>query len=80
MGISQRLCEVRDRDYGGEQKAMAESWGLQAPTLSRWMRRERVPTAIWYSFLAARLGISVSDVHELCEQDRAAREPTIAPA
>ncbi|KKL07734.1 hypothetical protein LCGC14_2583010, partial [marine sediment metagenome] len=48
MGISQRLCEVRDRDYGGEQKLMAADWGIHESKLSRWITSERIPTHTSY--------------------------------
>ena len=70
MSISQLLCEVRDRDYGGEQKPMAAAWSINESTLSRWIRRERVPTSIWYDLLANRLGISIEEVHDACQIDR----------
>ena len=70
MGISQRLCEVRDRDYGGEQKAMAEAWTIHESTLSRWIRHERVPISTWYDFLARKLGISIEEVHAACQIER----------
>jgi hypothetical protein len=72
MSISQLLCEVRDRDFGGEQKAMAEAWGIYQSTLSRWIRRDRVPDPTWYSFLAGKFGISISEIYELCMADREA--------
>ncbi|KKK52376.1 hypothetical protein LCGC14_3105520 [marine sediment metagenome] len=70
MGISQLLCEVRDRDYGGEQKAMAAAWAIHESTLSRWIRRERVPTSAWYDFLQRRLDISLAEVHAACQIER----------
>ena len=70
MSISQMLCEVRDRDYGGEQKLMARAWGVTEPTLSRWIRRERIPSSISYDFLAARLGVSLADIHRACQIQR----------
>ena len=70
MSISRLLCEVRDRDYGGEQKAMAADWGIYESTLSRWIRRGRVPTSIWYDLLSRKLGISISEVHEACQIER----------
>lgn len=70
MSISHLLCEVRDRDYGGEQKAMAGAWQMHESTLSRWIRRERVPTSIWYDFLASKLGVSLAEVHRACQIQR----------
>ena len=75
-GISQWLCEVRDRDYGGKQLAMAEDWGLNQSTLSRWINRERIPTSPWYDFLAGKLGASLAEVHAACQADRPERMPT----
>ena len=66
MSISQRLCEVRDQEYGGSQKLMAEVWKMHQPTLSRWINSERTPDSAWYDFLAEKLGTSVGEVHELC--------------
>ncbi|KKK68031.1 hypothetical protein LCGC14_2948130 [marine sediment metagenome] len=80
MGISQLLCEVRDRDYGGEQKAMAAAWAIHESTLSRWIRRERVPTHTSYDFLAAKLGEDVNEVHRLCQNERNQREPATSTA
>lgn len=70
MGISQRLCEVRDGRYGGSQKAMAEGWGMHESTLSRWLNRHRVPEGTWYDFLADKLGLGIEDVHRLCQEER----------
>ena len=75
MGISQRLCEVRDQEFGGKQLAMAETWGIPQPTLSRWLRRTNIPDASWYDFLAGKLGLSIGEVHELCKAERTRREP-----
>lgn len=73
MSISQLLCEVRDRDYGGEQKLMAEQWGIYESTLSRWIRRSRIPDPAWYGFLADKLRLSIIEIHELCLADRQER-------
>ena len=70
MGISQRLCEVRDRVYGGEQKAMAEAWAIHESTLSRWINGERIPTSATYDFLQRKLGISLAEVHAACQIER----------
>ncbi len=70
MSISQLLCEVRDRDYGGEQKAMAEAWAVHESTLSRWIRQERIPTSTWYNYLARKLGISIAEMHAACQIER----------
>jgi hypothetical protein len=70
MGISQRLCGVRDRVFGGSQKAMAEAWTMHESTLSRWLNRRRVPDPTWYDFLAAKLEEDISEVHRLCQIDR----------
>ena len=75
MSISQMLCEVRDRDYGGEQKVMAAAWAIHESTLSRWVRQERIPTHTSYDFLAGKLGISIAEVHAACQIERRAREP-----
>ena len=75
-GISQWLYEVRDRDYGGKQLAMAEDWGVNQSTLSRWINRERIPTSPWYDFLAGKLGASLAEVHAACQADRPERMPT----
>ncbi len=78
MGISQRLCEVRDRDYGGIQKAMWKAWDLNPSTLSRWLSGERIPDPTWYGFLASKLRLSIGEVHEACQIERSEREPTTA--
>ena len=70
MSISQKLCEVRDRDYGGKNYVMARAWDIHESTLSRWTRGERTPEAAWYDFLAERLDLSVSEIHELCKAGR----------
>ncbi|KKL09644.1 hypothetical protein LCGC14_2563780, partial [marine sediment metagenome] len=72
MSISQMLCEVRDRDYGGEQKVMAAAWAIHESTLSRWVRQERIPTHTSYDFLAGKLGISIAEVHAACQIERRA--------
>ena len=70
MSISQKLCEVRDRDFGGKQFLMAREWVMHQGTLSRWLRADHVPDATWYSFLAKKLGLSIGEIHELCEEQR----------
>ena len=75
MGISQRLCEVRDREFGGSQKTMANAWECSESQLSRWMKSRTVPDAISYDFLAGKLALSVGEVHELCKAERTRREP-----
>lgn len=70
MGISQRLCQIKDRDFGGKQLTMALDWDLNQSTLSRWLARDRIPEAIWYDFLAEKLGTTVEDVHRLCMAER----------
>jgi len=72
--ISQRLCEVRDQEFGGLQYAMARQWGIHQSTLSRWLRGT-VPDPAWYDFLAGKLGISIAEVHEACQIERAAPVP-----
>ncbi|KKM83456.1 hypothetical protein LCGC14_1309160 [marine sediment metagenome] len=74
MSISQRLREVRDRDYGGEQKIMAADWAIHESKLSRWITSERIPTHNSYDFLAGKLGISIAEVHESCQIERRERE------
>jgi len=73
MGISQRLCEVRDREFGGKQKAMWRAWDINPSTLNRWLNADRIPDPISYDFLAAKLGLSIGDIHELCQIDRRQR-------
>lgn len=75
MGISQRLCEVRDREFGGSQKDMAKTWQCSEPQLSRWMKSRTIPDAISYDFLAEKLQTSVTEIHELCKAERTRREP-----
>ena len=81
MGISQRLCEVRDRKYGGKQYTMATDWKIHQATLSRWIRRDRTPDQTWYNFLSRRLSralgrkVSIEEVHRLCMADLKARMP-----
>lgn len=70
MSISRKLCEVRDREFGGNQKLMAEAWSIHEPTLSRWINSKRIPEGAWYDYLAERLGTSVDEVHKLCQAER----------
>jgi transcriptional regulator with XRE-family HTH domain len=71
MSISQKLREVRDREFGGQQYPMARAWNMHQSTLSRWLRGQRIPDATEYDFLADRLGLSVQEIHELCKAGRA---------
>jgi len=75
MGISQRLCEVRDQQFGGNQKAMWKAWDINPSTLNRWLNADRIPDAAAYDFLAGKLGLSIGEVHELCKAERTRREP-----
>ena len=68
--VSQRLCEVRDRDYGRLQYMMARDWGIHQSTLSRWLRAESIPDPTWYDFLARKLGISIEEMHAACQIER----------
>ena len=70
MGISQRLCEVRDRKFGGSEKKMWKDWDVNPSTLNRWLHGERVPDATSYDFLAGKLGLSIEEVHEACQIGR----------
>ncbi len=73
MSISQWLCEVRDREFGGSEKAMWKAWDVNPSTLNRWLRQERVPDATSYDFLAGKLGIPVAEIHEACQIERDAQ-------
>jgi hypothetical protein len=70
LSISQKLREVRDREFGGQQYAMARAWNMHQSTLSRWLRGDRIPDATEYDFLAQRLGLEVAEVHRLCMTGR----------
>ena len=69
MGISRRLCEVRDREFGRSQKAMWKAWDINPSTLNRWLHGT-IPDAAWYDLLAEKLGLSIGEVHELCMAGR----------
>ena len=73
MSISQRLCEVRDREFEGSEKKMWKAWDANPSTLNRWLNGERVPDATSYDFLADKLDISIAEVHEACQIERDAQ-------
>ncbi|KKN75267.1 hypothetical protein LCGC14_0382660 [marine sediment metagenome] len=68
--ISQRLCEVRDQEFGGSEKKMWKAWDVNPSTLNRWLNGERVPDATSYDLLARKLGISIEEVHAACQIER----------
>jgi hypothetical protein len=74
LTISQVLCEVCDRDFGGSEYAMARAWDMRQTTLNRYKNSTRIPGATEYDFLAEKLKRPIAEVHELCMAERRQKE------
>ena len=78
LSISQRLSEVRDKEFDGKQGRRALDWRVYQATLSRWLSedpsRRQVPDATWYDFLAQKLGEDINMIHRRCQIERRERE------
>ena len=78
LSISQRLCEVRDKEFDGVGGRMALGWQMYQATLARWIApdpsRRQIPDATWYDFLSQKLGEEINVIHRRCQIERERRE------